>query len=145
MGKTRRGHKEFSKEQELKYENREFRKRERDKDNQINQLKREVNSLRRQLARLDLDRHSYVHEIVQEHLSQENADNEETTSQMSQRLKNTWLCHDCKIGHLEICLYTRMDETYYYRACSNCSKRTKAQKYDNTVQGIVKNTSPKPK
>ena len=130
MGKTRRGDKERSREQELKYENQK--------------LRREVGSLRKQLARIDLDRHSYVRDIVEEHLAAEDA--EETTQQMLGRLKEAWRCHDCNIGFLEIYLYTRPEGTYYYRTCNNCSKRTKSQRYSpDTVQGIVKNPPEKAK
>lgn len=137
MGKSRRGHKELSKEQELKYENREFRRRERDKDNEINKLKREIGSLRKQLARIDLDRYSHVRDIVQEHYANEEV--EQNTQDMLSSLKNQWQCHECGTGHLEIYLYTRQDGTFYYRLCNNCPNRTKSQKYDpNTVTGIMR-------
>lgn len=129
MGKTRRGHKERSREQELKYENQK--------------LRREVSSLRKQLARIDLDRYSHVRDIVEEHYAHE--EQEVSTQDMLKSMKEKWRCHDCGIGYLEICLYTRLDGTFYYRICSNCSKRTKSQKYDESkVQGIIKDTA-KPK
>ena len=126
LGKTRRGHKERSKEQELKYENQKMR--------------REISSLRKQLARLDLDRYSYVKDIVDEHLSENNE--EITTTQMLASMKNTWQCKECGIGYLEIILYGGPGGSmHYYRQCNNCSHRTKGQKYDpDTVRGIVKNT-----
>lgn len=123
MGKTRRGDKERSREQELKYENQK--------------LRREVSSLRKQLARLDLDRHVYVREIVEEHLAMEEV--EESTEAMLKSLKNTWKCNNCHEGHLEIQLYNKMSETWYYRSCSNdCGHRTKSKIYDpNSVKGIL--------
>jgi len=140
LGKSRRGHKELSKEQELKYENKEFRRRERDKDNQILQLKREVSSLRKQLARIDLDRYSHVRDIVEEHYA--NEEKEVSTQDMLKSMKDQWRCHECGSGHLEIYVYTRQDGTFYYRLCNNCPNRTKSQRYDpNTVQGIMKDTS----
>lgn len=140
MGKSRRGNKERTREQELKYENKEFRRRERDKDNEINQLKRQVSSLRKQLARIDLDRYSHVRDIVEEHYAEE--ERELSTSDMLKSMKDQWKCHECGVGHLEICLYTRQDGTFYYRHCNNCTNRTKSQKYDpNTVQGIIKDTT----
>lgn len=123
MGKARRGDKERSREQELKYENQK--------------LRREVSSLRKQLARIDLDRYSHVREMVEEHLAQE--DQEISTQDMLKSMKNEWQCHECGVGHLEITLYTRLDGTFYWRKCSNCPHRTKSQKYDpNTVKGIMK-------
>jgi hypothetical protein len=100
-------------------------------------LKKEVASLRKQLARLDLDRHSYVREIVEEHLSQEHE--ETTTTQMLSSMKNEWQCHDCGTGFLEIHLYNRPDGTFYYRMCNNCKKRTTGQKYiAGKIRGIIK-------
>lgn len=122
MGKTRRGDKERSNEQRLKYEN--------------NKLKREVSSLRKQLARLDLDRHSYVNDIVQEHLANESE--EFSTQDMLDSMKNTWKCRICNEGHLEINLYGKMGDTWYYRKCSNCDHRTKSQIYTPSVKGIIK-------
>lgn len=123
MGKSRRGDKERSREQELKYENQK--------------LRREVSSLRKQLARIDLDRYAHVRDIVQEHYAEEEV--EQNTQDMLASLKNKWQCHECGIGHLEINLYTRADDTFYYRHCNNCSNRTKAQKYDpQSVTGIMK-------
>lgn len=124
MGKTRRGHKERSKEQELRYEN--------------HKLRRENSSLRKQLARVDLDRYSYVKDIVEEHL----ADNTEeiTTTQMLASMKNIWKCNECGDGYLEIILYGGPGgSNHYYRQCNCCSNRTKGQKYnEETVRGIVK-------
>lgn len=126
MGKARRGQKERSKEQELKYEN--------------NKLRREVSSLRKQLCRIDLDRYSHVRDMVQEHLAEE--DDDMLTQEMLQSMKNTWKCHECNEGHLEINLYTKMNETWYYRQCSNCDNRTKSQSYTPSVKGIIKLPAP---
>lgn len=124
MGKSRRGDKERSREQELKYEN--------------HKLRRQVSSLRKQLARIDLDRHSYVKDIVDEHL----ADQEEitTTEEMLKSMKNEWKCRECGDGHLEIVLYGKMDETWYFRKCNGCPHRTKSQVYTPNVKGIIKET-----
>lgn len=123
MGKSRRGDKERSREQELKYENQK--------------LRREISSLRKQLARIDLDRYVHVKTIVEEHYAQEEV--EQNTQDMLASLKNKWQCNECGHGYLEINLYTRLDGTFYYRKCNNCDHRTKSQKYDeNTVTGIMK-------
>jgi hypothetical protein len=123
LSKNTRGDKEYSKLQEMVHENKK--------------LKREVASLRKQLARLDLDRHSYVRDIVEEHLSQEHE--ETTTTQMLASMKNEWQCNSCGTGYLEIHLYNRPDGTFYYRMCNNCKKRTAGQRYEpGKVRGIVK-------
>lgn len=121
MGKSRRGDKERSKEQELKHENQT--------------LRRQVSSLRKQLARLDLDRHSYVKEMVEEHL----ADQQDivTTQDMLESMKNEWKCDTCNSGYLIVYPYAKMGETWYYRRCSNCPYRTKSQVYSPSVRGII--------
>ncbi len=121
MGKSRRGDKERSREQELKYEN--------------HKLRRQVSSLRKQLARIDLDRYSHVKDMVEEHLSHEEA---QSAQEMLESMKNTWRCHECSNGFLEIILYTKMNETWYFRKCSHCSHRTKSQIYTPSVKGLIK-------
>jgi hypothetical protein len=129
LGKNTRGEKEYTRLQEVIHENKK--------------LKREVAHLRRQLARLDLDRLSYVHEVVQEHYADEEI--EKNSTKMLANLKKTWLCKECGIGFLEIVLYNKIGEVWYFRQCSNCDHRTKSQKYTPTVQGIVKEDKKDPK
>lgn len=137
MGKNTRGNKEFSKEQELKHENRELRNRIRDLEHEVRMLTRQTARSRKQFARMDLDRHAYVQDIIQEHFQNEEV--EQNTQDMLSSLKNKWQCRECGTGHLEINLYTRQDGTFYYRKCNNCDNRTKAQKYDaQSVTGIMK-------
>lgn len=113
MGKARRGDKERSKEQELKHENKEMRNRIRDLEHEVRMLTRQTARSRKQFARIDLDRYSYVQEIVQEHFQNEEV--EQNTQDMLSSLKNKWQCRECGTGHLEINLYTRQDGTFYYR------------------------------
>lgn len=136
MGKSRRGDKERSREQELKFENQ--------------RLRRTVSSLRKQLARIDLDRYSHVRDMVEEHL----ADQEVivTTEDMLKSMKNEWKCHECGDGYLEITLYGKMGQTWYFRKCNSCPHRTTSQAYSPSVRGIIKepieldqNTRPKRK
>lgn len=124
MGKSRRGSKEFSREQKLIHENK--------------RLKREVSQLRKQLARIDLDRYDTVKGIIEQHYAQER---EEEGKEILENLKKEWACRQCEDGHLEIFLYTKVDTTWYYRICSNaprCKNRTKAQRYTPDVKGIKK-------
>lgn len=145
LGKTTRGQKEYSKEQELKYENKELRNRIRELEHEIRMLTRQTARTRKQFARMDLDRHAYVRDIIQEHYANEVV--EQNTQDMLLSLKNTWKCRECSSGHLEIFLYTRQDGTYYYRICSNapeCSNRTKAQKYNDNVKGVIRSVDQVP-
>lgn len=123
MGKSKRGDKERSREQELKYEN--------------SKLRREVSNLRKQLARLDLDRHSYIKDIVDEHLADEQESIDST--HLLEKMKAKWRCHEggCE-GHLEIIVYSKMGQPWYYRQCSDCSNRTDAKPHHAGVEGIPK-------
>lgn len=122
MGKSRRGSKEFSREQKLIHENK--------------RLKREVSSLRKQLARLDLDRFNTVREMIEDAHAEVQAS---VGKEVIETLKKAWACKECNEGYLEIILFNKLSDTWYYRACNSCSHRTKSQKYDpNRVKGIVK-------
>jgi hypothetical protein len=117
-----RGQKEFSREQKLIHENQ--------------RLKKQIGVLRKQLARIDLDRYSQVREIIEEHYQEDRA---EEGQNIMERLKKEWACHEggCT-GYLEIILYNKINATWYYRKCSSCPHRTKSQKYDDSVKGIKK-------
>jgi hypothetical protein len=123
VGKSKRSDREFSREKKLIYENRI--------------LKRQVASLRKQLARLDLDRYSNLKETIEQHYQE---DREQEGKDILDRLKQEWKCHEpgCT-GYLEIFLFNKINSTYYYRRCNCCANRTKAQKYDpDQVKGILK-------
>ena len=124
------GHKELDQIQTLRKEN--------------DKLKRQISSLRKQLARIDLDRYGQVKTIVEEHLAQE--EQQESTENMLKKLKEAWKCHNCKDGYLEIFTYNKINETWYRRECTNCSHTTKAQRYSpDKVQGIVREEKKKDK
>lgn len=137
LGKARRGEKELTKAQELKHENRELRNEVHRLEKENRQLRRQFAGSRKQFAKMDLDRHSWVKDIVQEHLAQEDNLND-TPQQVIESLKNKWKCHECHMGHLEINLFTKAGETWYYRHCSNCDNRTNSQVYTPKVEGIIK-------
>src|SRR5665213_1816225 len=108
LGKNIRGGKEYNRLQIALKENAK--------------LKRENASLRKALSKLDLDRHSYVRDIVEEHYARE--DSETTTMEMLDTLKNTWKCNSCNAGYLEVTVYSKMGDTWYFRQCNNCKYRT---------------------
>lgn len=126
MGRNTRGQKEFSKEQRLSHENQ--------------RLKKQVSSLRKQLAHLDLDRHGYVKEIIEEHYQLEEA---QEGQDILEKVQKEWECHECRAGFLEIYVYNKPDGTWYYRLCSNCPHRTASQKYNPGIRGIRKVNEPK--
>lgn len=144
MGKNTRGVKELSKEQGIKLENRELRKEIQALENENNRLKAEIRQSRRQhagtrkkFARMDLDRHQYVQDIVSEHL----ADEQESIDSVSllEKMKNKWKCHSggCS-GHLEIIIYSKMGNPHYFRQCNACDNRTTSQPHHENVEGVLK-------
>lgn len=123
MSKNTRGGKEYSRLQETLHENKK--------------MKREIASLRKQLAKLDLDKHGYVEDALEEHY--EAAESNRDTGKALQRLKDAWKCKTCNIGYLEINLYTRVGETWYFRKCNSCPHRTASQQYfQDKVEGPIK-------
>lgn len=63
---------------------------------------------------------------------------EEAGQHVVNMLRKQWNCKECNEGHLEIIIFTKVSEPWYYRKCSCCTHRTKAQKYSPQVQGIIK-------
>ena len=126
MAKNTRGAKEFTREQRLIKENR--------------QLKRELSHLRKQISRLDLEGLEAEKQVSfdkeEKERFNENVGNAESSSD---QLKKTWKCNQCGEGWLEITLYSKCNETNYYRKCTGCNHRTKGKRYDNSVKGIIKN------
>ena len=123
MGKSRRGQKEFSREQKLIKENQS--------------LKQELSRLRKQLARLDLDRYDIVKEVIDEHYQ---ADRKKDAQDLLDKMKEQWKCRgDQCTGYLEIILYNKIDQTWYYRKCTDCANRTLSKRYDSgQVKGIIR-------
>jgi cell division septum initiation protein DivIVA len=125
LGRNTRGDKEYTRLQKALHEN--------------EKLKREISKLRKQLARLDLDRHSYVRDIIDEFYENEDKkEKEKTVSEVLEDLKKAWECKECHAGYLEIFTYSKLGETWYFRRCNNpsCGHRTKSQPYNNSVKGI---------
>jgi hypothetical protein len=123
VGKSQRNGREITREQRLIHENQ--------------RLKRQLSLLRKQVARIDLDRYSSLRDIVDQHYQEDRA---QEGQDLLDKLKQEWKCRqpNCE-GYLEIILYTKVDHIWYYRKCNCCPHRTKAQKYvSSEVKGIVK-------
>jgi hypothetical protein len=123
MGKSRTDRNGFTREQKLQKE--------------IEKLKRENNRLRKLLARIDLDRYDQVREIIEEHYAK---DRKDEGQEILDKMKDEWKCREPEcLGFLEIILFNKLTETWYFRRCNCCPNRTKSQKYDpKSVKGIVK-------
>lgn len=118
MGKARIDRYGNTREQKLLKENKE--------------LRRECQRLRKILSRFENFEH--VKDVLEE--SQEERVQE--TQRVLEDLKKAWECHDCKEGVLEITLYQRLTQTYYYRSCNGCGKRTPGKPYTSEVKGIFR-------
>jgi hypothetical protein len=106
------------------------------KENRV--LKRQVQSLRKTLARIDLDRYDTVKEMIEQHYTD---GREKQGKEILENLKKSWRCYKCDDGYLEIFVFNRGQDTIYYRICSNapaCMNRTKPQTYTPSVKGIMR-------
>jgi HPt (histidine-containing phosphotransfer) domain-containing protein len=125
VGKSKRSDKEYTREQRLVQENR--------------LLKRQVSSLRKELARVDLDRFKNLKETIEQHYQD---DKRQEGQDIIEHLKQEWRCTatpGCQ-GYLEITLFNKINDTWYYRRCTDCPHRTRSQKYSPEVKGIIKNS-----
>ena len=132
VGKTRIGRKEHNRIQDFKYE--------------IQQLKAENNALRKRLARIDLDEYGQLKKTIKKHQKQDpkqdqKQEKKQQPNDILEKLRQEWKCRDDGCGgYLQIFLYNRANETYYFRKCSEmgCKNRTKSKKYTPEVKGIMK-------
>jgi len=125
MGKARTDKNGNTREQRLFYENQK--------------LKRTISSLRKQLARIDLDRYDSVKEIIEQYYQEDRA---EEGKAVLETLKKQWSCKECEDGTMEIYVFNRAGGTFYYRICSSapiCTNRTLAKPYlASNVKGIMR-------
>lgn len=126
LGKSKRTDREYSREKKLSKENKH--------------LKKELSHLRKQISRLSLEG---LETAKQACFDQEERDrlNEAVgdPNPNLDHLKEIWKCNQCNIGWLEVALYSKCSETWYFRRCTGCEKRTKGQRYDEkSVKGIIK-------
>jgi hypothetical protein len=124
VGKTRIGRKEYNRVQEFKYE--------------IQRLKKENDTLRKRLARIDLDEYGQLNKTIKKHQKQEK---KQQPNDILEKLRQEWKCNETGCGgFLEIFLYNKLNDTWYFRKCneSGCKNRTKSKKYTPDVKGIIK-------
>lgn len=127
MSKSKRDNRGNTFDQRLKHEN--------------NRLKKTISQLRKQLARIDLDRNSNIRDIVHKHYQEEDSIAfAEKERESMEALVKEWQCIQCEVGHLEIILLNKTNILHYYRKCTDCHNRTKLQPYNKNVRGIVKKT-----
>lgn len=96
-------------------------------------LKHQINQLRKQIARIDVDRYQGLKNLVDKQ-AKEDADSEK--SLQSRKKLQEWKCNKCLEGHLRIVIINRRDGVYYFRRCSSCVNRTVLQRYTAEVEGV---------
>ena len=121
MGKARTDGNGYTREQRLSKENK--------------QLRKENNRLRKMLTRFE----NFDH--VKGVLEEDQSERLKETQMVLEDLKKAWACHSCPEGVLEITLYQRLTQTWYYRSCDSCGHRTPGKPYSNEVKGIIKKSS----
>lgn len=102
-------------------------KRENDK------LKKQVSSLRKQLARIDINRYENLQDLIHKYDKQEV---EENIKNDAKTQENRWKCHKCDSGILILKIFERADGIVYYRKCNGCPNKTTLKKWDESVEGI---------
>ena len=122
MGKSKRNtyDKEYSEIQKLRREN--------------DRLKKSISSLRKQIQRIDLDRYSNIADLL---AKQDREEQEIVHAEAIETLKKKWACKECGKGHLEIICFNKLEEEWYYRQCTGCDNRTRAQRYHDKVTAIL--------
>lgn len=96
-------------------------------------LRRTIQSLRKQMSRIDIDEYQNLREIIE---SQETFDSETERKNELKKLKERWLCRVCSTDYLRLVMVPRLDGVFYFRRCANCGNKTKLKKYTEEVEGI---------
>ena len=96
-------------------------------------LKKQVSSLRKQIARTDIDRYENLQDLIHKFDKEELAENLE--SQKKEQEKK-WKCHKCSEGILRLKVFERLDGIMYFRKCDCCPNRTPMKKWNENVEGI---------
>lgn len=119
MSRQKNCDREFSDIQKLRHENKK--------------LKRQISSLRKQLARIDIGRYENLKELLHKHSEE---DLQQRIEEENESQKQRWKCFECHDGILKLKIFERRDGIFYFRKCDNCTNRTKTQKWSEDVEGI---------
>jgi hypothetical protein len=94
-------------------------------------LKKTISSLRKQMARIDIDRFENIKELIERHDEQEDVD---TLKQHEESLKKMWQCWQCNEGILQLIVISRRNGDFYFRKCSGCKHRTTTKPFTKDVK-----------
>lgn len=96
-------------------------------------LKKQISSLRKQLNRVDVDRYSYIHDMLD---NQVDEDVQFERDRDLEDVKKKWECHTCARDYLRITIVRRADGEFYFRRCPTCLYKTRLKKFTNDIEGI---------
>lgn len=102
-------------------------KRENDK------LKRQISALRKQLARIDINRYENLQDLIHKYDKQEA---EEILAKEQKSNEEKWKCYHCQDGVLRLKIYQRLDGIFYNRKCDQCPNKTKLKKWNDDIEGV---------
>jgi len=102
-------------------------KRENDK------LKKQISSLRKQLARIDINRYENLQDLMQKFDKIEVEDDLKLSKKAKEK---KWKCFNCEEGILRLKVFERPDGIFYLRKCDCCDNRTKLKKWNKDIDGI---------
>lgn len=119
MKRAHKNQKELKEVQILKQEN--------------SKLKKQISKLRKVISKLDTQNYQFVKDVVDSH---ERQDKEYQGTLRKDVLEEKWKCFQCEEGILRITILNRLDGTFYFRKCDECSHRTKLKKIHDDVDGV---------
>jgi len=96
-------------------------------------LKRTIQSLRKQMSRIDIDQYQNLREIIE---SQDDYDSAADRQIDLDKLKRRWECHGCGKDFLRLIVVPRIDGMFYFRRCPTCLHKTKLKRYSENIEGI---------
>ena len=100
-------------------------------------LRRTVQSLRKQLSRIDVDRYQHLQELVEAQIKEDKQFHAEPKRESKrEESKEKWRCFECEEDYLRILVFNRADGVHYFRRCPSCGNKTRMKRYHDGVQGI---------
>lgn len=97
-------------------------------------LRRQIQTLRKELNKIDIDRYQYLKDLIE---SQAKKEEKVETDIVLDKLKQKWECHTCGKDFLRLVIIPKADKLYYIRRCPTCMYKTKLKAYNDDIEGIT--------
>jgi DNA-directed RNA polymerase subunit RPC12/RpoP len=97
-------------------------------------LRRQIQTLRKELNKIDIDRYQYLKDLVQ---SQAKKDEQVETTITLNKLKDKWECFTCGKDFLRLVIIPKADKLYYMRRCPTCLYKTRLKPYTDSIEGLT--------